>query len=104
MNMPILERVTVTLSSDLIRDIDRQEKNRSKFVSDAIVHELDRRRRTQLHVSLENPHPESAELAERGLDDWAAGLPDEDAEALLSTEAGQAVGWIPGRGWVELPD
>ena len=31
------ERVTVTLPNNLVRDIDRQEKNRSKFVAEALV-------------------------------------------------------------------
>jgi Arc/MetJ-type ribon-helix-helix transcriptional regulator len=58
-----VERVTVTLPNDLVRDIDRREKNRSKFVAEAVRHELDRRRRKELGRSLQNPHPESAELA-----------------------------------------
>ena len=32
--MPDVERVTVTLPIDLVRDIDRREKNRSKFVAE----------------------------------------------------------------------
>ena len=43
--MASVERVTVTLPNDLVRDIDRREKNRSKFVAEAVRHELDRRRR-----------------------------------------------------------
>lgn len=35
-----LERVTVTLPQDLVRDIDRREKNRSKFVAEAVRREL----------------------------------------------------------------
>ena len=61
--MPDVERVKVTLPHDLVRDIDRREKNRSKFVAEAVRHELDRRRRTELRRSLRNPHPETAELA-----------------------------------------
>ena len=59
--MVSIERVTVTLPNDLIRDIDRREKNRSKFVADAVRNELDRRRREELRRSLQNPHPETAE-------------------------------------------
>ena len=55
--MASVERVTVTLPNDLIRDIDRQEKNRSKFVTEAIRRELDRRRLAELRRSLQNPHP-----------------------------------------------
>ncbi len=56
--MAHFERVTVTLSNDLVQDIDRREKNRSKFVADAVRNELDRRRREELRKSLMNPHPE----------------------------------------------
>ncbi len=100
--MVTLERVTVTLPADLFRDVDRQEKNRSKFVAEAILRELDHRRRAALSRSLQNPHPESAALAEHGLEEWASGLPEEDAEALLDGKSGQAVRWIPGSGWTEL--
>ena len=99
--MPDVERVTVTLPNDLVKDIDRQEKNRSKFVAEAVRHELDRRRRAELRRSLRNPHPESAQLAEQGLDEWTRGLPEEDTEALVDSSAGRPVQWIPGEGWVE---
>ena len=99
--MTHFERVTVTLPEDLLRDIDRREKNRSKFVAEAVRRELDRRRRDELRRSLDNPHPESAELAEQGLEDWSRGLPEEDAEALVDSSAGKAVRWAPGEGWVE---
>ena len=97
------ERVTVTLPNDLVRDIDRREKNRSKFVAEAVRRELDRCRREDLLRSLRNPHLESTELAEQGLEEWAGLLPDEDTGDLLNSGAGQAVRWIPGRGWVEDP-
>jgi Arc/MetJ-type ribon-helix-helix transcriptional regulator len=99
--MPVIERVTVTLPDDLVRDIDRREKNRSKFVAEAVRRELDRRRREELRRSLQNPHPESAELADQGLEDWSRSLPEEDVEALLDSRAGRAVRWIPGEGWVK---
>src|ERR1700683_4475959 len=95
------ERVTVTLPNDLVRDIDRREKNRSKFVAEAVRHELDRLRRDELRQSLQNPHPESADLAEQGLAEWTHGLPEEDAEALVDNSAGTPVRWVPGVGWVE---
>ncbi|MCL4841631.1 MAG: hypothetical protein KJZ79_07320 [Bryobacteraceae bacterium] len=98
--MPDLERVTVTLPGELIRDIDRQEKNRSKFVAEAVRRELDRRRRDELRKSLENPHAESPELAGQGLSEWAAQLPEEDSESLVDMRAGKAVHWAPGEGWV----
>jgi asparagine synthetase B (glutamine-hydrolysing) len=81
--MANIKRLTVSLPDDLVRDIDRREKNRRKFVAEAVRRELDRRRRAELRRSLENPHPESAELAEQGLQEWTRSLPDEDTEALL---------------------
>ena len=99
--MASVERVTVTLPSDVVRDIDRRSKNRSKFVAEAVRYELDRRRRDELHRSLQNPHAESAVLAEQGLEEWALSLPDEDTEALVDSSAGDPVRWVPGEGWVE---
>lgn len=96
-----IERVTVSLPDDLIREIDRREKNRSKFVAEAVRRELDRRRRAELRRSLQNPHPESAELAEQGIAEWSRGLPEEDAEALVDASVGKPVRWVPGEGWVE---
>jgi Arc/MetJ-type ribon-helix-helix transcriptional regulator len=99
--MASVDRVTVTLPNDLVRDIDRREKNRSKFVAEAVRHELDRRLRAELHRSLRNPHPESVDLAEQGLEEWARSLPEEDTEALVDSNAGKPVRWVPGEGWVE---
>jgi hypothetical protein len=65
------------------RDIDRLEKSRSKFVLEAVRHELVRRGREGLQRSLRNPHPESEPLAEAGFDEWADGLPAEDAAGLV---------------------
>jgi hypothetical protein len=93
--------VTVTLPNELVRDIDRREKNRSKFVAEAVRNELDRRRRVELRRSLQNPHPESAELARQGLEEWTRGLPEEDTKALVDSNAGKAVRWVSGEGWVE---
>jgi len=102
--MASVERVTVTLPNDLVRDIDRREKNRSKFIAEAVRHELERRRRAELRRSLENPHSESVDLVEQGLDEWTRGLPEEDTEALVESSAGKAVGWVPGEGWLELDE
>ena len=99
--MPNFERVTVTLPNDLVRDIDRREKNRSKFVAEAVRNELDRRRREELRRSLDNPHPESVEFTDEGLEAWARSLPEDDTEALVDSSAGKAVRWVPGEGWVE---
>jgi len=99
--MASVERVTVTLLSDLVKNIDRYEKNRSKFVAEAVRNEFDRRRREELRRSLHNPHPESALLAEQELEEWARGLPEEDTESLVDASAGTAVQWVPGEGWAE---
>lgn len=99
--MATVERVTVTLPADVLRDIDRREKNRSKFVAEAVRKELDRRRRAEFRRSLQNPHPESVKLAEDGIEEWAGSLPDEDVDALVDHSAGKSVRWISGQGWVE---
>jgi len=96
-----VDRVTVTLPNDLVRDIDRREKNRSKFIAEAVRNELDRRRRDELHRSLDNPHPESAEPAEQGLEEWTRGLTEEDSAALVDISAGRPIRWVSGEGWVE---
>jgi hypothetical protein len=98
--MATTERVTVTLPIELVESIDRVERNRSRFVAEAVEHELVRRRREGLLRSLKSPHPETAELAEMGLADWALNLPAED-EGLVDETAGKAVRWVEGRGWVE---
>lgn len=95
------ERVTVTLPSKVVEDIDRLESNRSRFIVEAVRHELDRRRREELKRSLRKPHPDSAGLLDAGFDEWAAGLPDEKAGDLVDMRAGRPVQWVPGEGWVE---
>jgi hypothetical protein len=94
-----LERVTVTLPNDLVRDIDRLETNRSKFVAEAVRRELNRRRRVALRRSLQSPHPETAELSSLGLEQWTRSLPQEDAGALVGNGSGKAVRWVQGEGW-----
>ena len=98
--MATTERVTVTLSAELVASIDRLERNRSRFIAEAVGHELVRRRREGLLRSLQSPHPEAAELAETGLADWAASLPAYD-EGLVDISAGKAVRWVEGQGWGE---
>jgi hypothetical protein len=98
--MATTERVTVTLPVELIESIDRFERNRSRFITEAVEHELVRRRREGLLLSLKSPHPEAAELAETGMADWVATLPAEE-ESLVDVSAGKPVRWIEGRGWVE---
>lgn len=100
--MPTTERVTVTLPAELVESIDRLENNRSRFIAEAVEHELDRRRREGLRRSLEHPHPEVAQLADAGIDEWAASLPEGD-EGLVDMAAGKPVRWAPGEGWIEEP-
>ena len=100
--MPATERVTVSLPAELVRHIDQLEKNRSRFIAEAVEHELARRRREGLRRSLEHPHSEAAELADAGLAEWGASLPEGD-EGLLDMAAGTPVRWVEGEGWVEEP-
>jgi predicted alpha/beta-fold hydrolase len=92
-------RVTVTLPFELLEGIDRFEQNRSRFIAEAVAHELVNRRREQLKRSLANPHPEASELADVGLAAWASSLPAGDDD-LVDVNAGAAVRWVEGRGWV----
>jgi post-segregation antitoxin (ccd killing protein) len=100
--MPTTERVTVTLPAELVQSIDRLEKNRSRFIAEAVERELNRRREEGLRRSLDHPHPEAAELADAGLDEWAASLSEGD-EGLVDMSAGRPVRWVEGEGWVEDP-
>lgn len=97
--MPNAERVTVTLRADLVEEIDRVERNRSRFIAEAVEHELQRRRHAALLQSVANPHPETAGLADIGLGDWVKDLPDEND--LVDLSSGTPVRWVEGRGWVE---
>lgn len=96
------ERVTITLPPDVVREIDRVERNRSKFIQVAVHHELERRRREDLRRSLDNPHAESLEMAEAGLAEWVAQLPREDASGLVDSKSGTPVRWSQRKGWVEV--
>jgi hypothetical protein len=98
--MASTERVTVTLPAELVKGIDHFERNRSRFIAEAVEHELIRRRREGLLRSLEHPHPEVAELADTGLADWGASLPRDD-DGLVDVNAGKPVRWVEGQGWVE---
>jgi hypothetical protein len=99
--MSSTERVTITLSADLVAGIDRLERNRSRFISEAVKHELARRRREDLLRSVRQPHPETADFVDSGLRDWASDLPVD--EGLVDLAGGTAVRWVEGQGWVEEP-
>ena len=94
------ERVTVTLPEEILRDIDMQERNRSRFVLKAVKHELERRQREELRRSLRKSHQDSDEIADEGFADWVEGSL-EGGEDLVDTKSGESVQWIPGRGWVK---
>jgi len=100
-DMPTAERVTVTLRAELLEQIDRVERNRSRFIAQAVEHELDRRRREALLLSIAAPHPESVELADAPLGDWVSDLPAD--EELVDRTGGTAVRWVDGEGWVTGP-
>ena len=91
-------RVTVTLSGELVEEIDRLERNRSRFVTEAVRHELARRRHQTLLRSINSPHADTADLVETGMADWTADLPDD--EGLVDPAGGTAVRWIEGEGWM----
>lgn len=95
------ERVTITLPSDLLEEVDQLERNRSRFIAEAVQHEVARRRRAALLESVRNPHPETTELVHDALADWTSELPDD--EGLLDASAGTAVRWVDGRGWIKEP-
>jgi hypothetical protein len=99
--MSVSARVTITLPADVVREIDRLEKNRSKFVLEGVRRELHRRRRESLRRSLRSPHAESPHLAEAGFDEWAKSLPGENAADLVDVHGGTPVRWVQGRGWVK---
>ena len=94
-------RVTVTLPSELVEEIDRRERNRSRFVLEAVRREVTRRRREELRRSLSRPHAETQEIADAGLDDWGSGSKLADSSELLDARAARPVRWVPGKGWVE---
>ncbi len=96
------ERITVSLPVELIESIDRVERNRSRFIAQAVEHELALQRRGGLLRSLKNPHPEVAELAQIGMNDWVARLPI-DVGGLVDMTAGKPVRWVAGQGWIEEP-
>ncbi len=95
------ERVTVTLPADVVKDIDQRERNRSRFILEAVRRELKRREREELRRSLESPHAETSELAEAGFAEWGAGLPGEKTDDLVDIRSGRSVRWVEGRGWLE---
>ena len=99
----LMRRVTVTLPESIVSEIDRWESNRSRFVLQAAERELEARRREALERSLANPHADSFQVAEAGIDEWDAGWTGEE-EALVDESAGKFVRWEPDRGWIEVEE
>ncbi len=92
------ERVTVTLAADVLEEMDRVERNRSRFIAQAVQHELARRRGDALLESIRHPHPETTDLVHAGLADWTGELPDD--EGLVDPAGGTPVRWVEGQGWI----
>jgi len=92
-------RVTVTLAADLVDGIDRIERNRSRFIAEAVQHELTRRRQAGLLQSIRSPHADTVALVDAGLADWVADLPAD--EGLVDVDAGTPVRWVEGQGWTK---
>jgi hypothetical protein len=90
-------RVTVTLSADLVDGIDRIERNRSRFIAEAVQHELTRRRQAALLQSVRSPHADTVALVDTGLADWVSDVPAD--EGLVDVDGGTPVHWIEGQGW-----
>jgi hypothetical protein len=94
-----VESATVLLPSEVVKEIDRIGENRSRFVLEAVRHELERRRRSDLRRSLRSPHPETSAFAALAAADWTTGPADEDLAGLVDTSAGQPIRWTR-EGWV----
>lgn len=94
-----MERVTVTLPADLVEKIDQLERNRSRFIAEAVEHELAQRRREALLQSVQNPHTETTDLVDISLSDWVSDLPGD--ETLVDPNGGTAVRWVEGQGWIK---
>lgn len=92
-------RVTVTLAADLVDDIDRLERNRSRFIAEAVRHELRRRRQAALLQSIHSPHADTVALVDTGLADWVSDEPADDG--LVDVAAGTPVRWVEGQGWTK---
>jgi hypothetical protein len=93
------ERVTVTLAANLVESIDRLERNRSRFIAEAVEHELARRRQAALLHSIRSPHADTVALIDTGLGDWVSDLPAD--EGLVDGKAGTSVRWVEGQGWTK---
>jgi hypothetical protein len=55
----------------------------------------------ELRRSLDNPHPESGEVARLGAAEWFS-LAADGGCGLVDPNAGTPVRWVAGTGWVEV--
>lgn len=94
-----MERVTITLPAGLVEKIDLLERNRSRFIAEAVEHELALRRRSALLQSVQNPHAETTDLVDTALNEWVSDLPGD--ETLVDTSGGTPVRWVEGQGWIK---
>ena len=97
--MPPVERVTITLPADLLEEVDQLERNRSRFIAEAVQREVTRRRHAALMQSVQNPHPDTTQVVDAGLSDWTSELPDD--EGLLDPAGETLVCWVEGQGWIK---
>jgi hypothetical protein len=95
------ERLTVTLPEEMVREIEKHERNRSRFVQRAVAREIQRLRQEKLRQSLDNPHTDSEVVAESGFSEWADLGAEGDLD-LLDTAAGTKILWDSERGWIEV--
>jgi hypothetical protein len=94
-------RITVTLPPELLDEIDRRERNRSRFVLEAVRREVQRRRKEELRRSLAHPHVETSELADAGFEDWGSRTRSGESAGVLDAAAGRPIRWVRGKGWIE---
>ena len=95
-----ISRVTVTLPSEILVEIDRGDRNRSRFILEAVQREIARRKLEALELSLRHPHPDSLALESMGLQEWFdAG--NQDAAELVDLNGGNEIHWVPDQGWVQ---
>ena len=89
------------MPDEVVDEIDRREKNRSRFVLEAALRELEARRAQELELSLSHPHPDSDRVAEAGMLEWGLGVGPDDEE-LVDPAGGTRVRWTPDAGWHEV--
>ncbi len=85
---------------DSLVDIERRERNRSKFVAEAVHRELERQRCEELRRSTAVHIPKAPIWPSRV---WmmVAHIARGGYESLLDCSGGKKVRWIPGQGWIE---